>query len=87
MTRECHVRFCEGLWVKLEATWQCRTFKRVGSPPGRLLATGPVSSLAGVVVTSRLMRRHESKRGGIAAKSCCEGWLVSKTPDWKGPRV
>jgi hypothetical protein len=87
MTGDRLVRICESSRVKFEATWQCRTFKRVGSPPGRLLATGPVSSLAGVVVTSRLMRRHESKRGGIAAKSCCEGWLVSKTPDWKGPRV
>jgi hypothetical protein len=57
------------LLVKVEATWQCRTFKWVGSPPGKLLTTGPVSSLAGVVVTSRLMRRHESKRGGIAANA------------------
>jgi hypothetical protein len=67
MTRECHVRFCKRLGAKLEATWQCRAFKRVGSPPGKLLATGPVLNLAGVVATPRLMRRHESKRGGIAA--------------------
>lgn len=55
--------------VKFEATWQCRTFKWVGCPPGKLLTPGPVSSLAGVVVTSRLMRRYESKRGGIAANA------------------
>jgi hypothetical protein len=67
MSGDVHVRIRERLGVRLEATWQCRAFKRVGSPPGKLLATGPVLNLAGVVATPRLMRRHESKRGGIAA--------------------
>jgi hypothetical protein len=61
-------------------------FKQVGILPGKPLATGPVSSLAGVMVTSHLKRRHESKRGGIAADAAVKvGSLENMS--WKGPRA
>jgi hypothetical protein len=67
---------------------QGRRSKQVRILPEKLLTTGSVSSLTVVAVTQRLKRRHERKRGAMAAGDADrKGVELRKDRYWNGPMI